>query len=186
VHALKTLIAAGAVTLLAACAADTAEDMAVERAAIDAGADEALAELYRDVPRAQPLGADAAGILIFPNVVKAGLVGVTGETGDGVLRVGGESVAYYDTTAAGIGLALGAQAYSKVLMFMTEEALSDFRECSGWEAGVDGSVAVLNVDASGQLDTDSIQSDIVAFIYGAEGLMGNLTVEGSKYTLKAL
>lgn len=154
-------MAIAGIAALGACAPGTPDEQAVERAELDSRADAALASLNLNQPITQPLGARAAGILIFPSMLKGGIAGVTAESGDGPLRIGGETVAYYDTTAVGLGLALGAQAYSKVVMFMTQEALDDFRASSGWEAGVDGSITVLTLDAAAQLDTDNIQDDII-------------------------
>ncbi len=175
----------GAVALLAACASSDPDKMAAERAELDAKADAALSDLYTGNAAAKELAGRAKGVLIIPDILKAGL-GVGGETGSGPLRIGGKSVAYYNLTSASIGFQAGAQSYSQVLMFMTDEALAKFQAGAGFEAGVDGSVAVLNKDASGELDTHNLQSDIVAFVFGAKGLMANATVEGSKYTRKDL
>ena len=70
--------------------------------AINNEADQAV-----NVFREQVNGADlflnqAAGYLVFPRVIKAG-AGIGGETGEGVLRVGGSTVAYYRTTSGSIG-----------------------------------------------------------------------------------
>jgi lipid-binding SYLF domain-containing protein len=177
----RTLVLSTALFALAACASDDPDDQAAHRAEIDAGADAALSELFADDPAARTLADQAKGVLIFPEILKAGL-GVGAETGDGVLRVGGENVGYYNTSSASIGLQAGGQSYSQVLMFLTDEALAGFRDGSGWEAGVDGSVAVLEAGASGELDTTNIADPVVGFIFGEEGLMADATIEGSKYT----
>ena len=65
---------------------------------------------------------------------------------------------------------------------MQQEALKKFRASSGWEAGVDGSVALIKVGAGGSIDTTKIKDPIVGFVFGQAGLMYNLTLEGSKYT----
>ena len=166
---------------LAACASSEPADQAARRAKIDAGADAALNELYAENAAAKTLANQAKGMAIFPNILKGGF-GVGAETGDGVLRVGGESVAYYNTSSASIGLQIGGQSYSEVLMFLTDEALASFRDGSGWEAGVDGSVAVLKTGASGEIDTTNIADPVVGFVFGEEGLMADATIEGSKYT----
>ena len=177
----RRLVLGGALLALAACASSDPSDMAAKRAEIDAGADAALSELFSDDSAARALADQAKGVAIFPNIVKGGL-GVGGETGDGVLRVGGQSVGYYNTSSASIGLQAGGQSYSQVLMFLTDEALAGFRDGSGWEAGVDGSVAVLDMGASGELDTTNIADPVVGFVFGEEGLMADATIEGSKYT----
>ena len=65
---------------------------------------------------------------------------------------------------------------------MQQDALKKFRSSAGWEAGVDGSVALVTVGAGGTIDTTNIKDPIVAFVLGQKGLMFNLTLEGSKYT----
>jgi lipid-binding SYLF domain-containing protein len=65
---------------------------------------------------------------------------------------------------------------------MQDDALKKFRESNGWEAGVDGSVALVELGAGGTIDTTNIKSPIVGFVFGNKGLMYNLTLEGSKYT----
>jgi lipid-binding SYLF domain-containing protein len=175
------LVLGTALLALAACTSSDPGDPAAQRAKIDAGADAALSELYAEDPAARTLADRAKGIAIFPDIVKGGL-GVGAETGDGVLQVGGQPVGYYNTTSASIGLQAGAQSYSQVLMFLTDEALAGFRDGAGWEAGVDGSVAVLEAGASGEIDTTNIAEPVVGYVFGEEGLMADATIEGSKYT----
>jgi lipid-binding SYLF domain-containing protein len=138
-----------------------------------------LDRLFRHVPGTHELAARAAGILVFPTVLKAGM-GIGGEYGEGALRVGGRTVGYYNTLAASIGFQLGAQARSVVIVFMTPEALSGFRRVDGWKIGIDGSVAIITVGDGGSVDTDKITSPVVGFILDPTGLMYNLTLEGSK------
>lgn len=174
-------IALGLVAGLAACSSPTADDNAARRARLDAAGDAALVELYKKEPYARQLAGRAKGLLIIPKMVQGGLI-VTGESGDGVMRVGGQTVDYYDSTSVGVGLAIGVQSYSKVLMFLTDEGLRKFRSTEGFEAGVDGSIAVLERGAGGSVDTNNIKESIVAFVYSSEGLMANVSLAGSKYT----
>ena len=121
----------------------------------------------------------AKGMLVFPEVTKAGL-GVGGSYGVGALRVDGTTQGYYSTTSASIGLQAGAEKHSEVYMFLTDQALADFRASSGWKAGGDASVAVIDEGATKSIDTFTQDHPIIVFIYGKEGLMGSLSVEGSK------
>jgi lipid-binding SYLF domain-containing protein len=148
---------------------------------IDAKSQEALERLRAHSPAAGSLLDGAAGVLVFPDVVKMGF-GVGGQYGEGSLLIGGEPVAYYATAGASFGLQLGAQYKSEVILFMTEEALTEFRGSQGWEVGVDGSVAVVDVGAGGKVDTQTLKQPVVAFIFSNKGLMANLTLEGSKIT----
>jgi lipid-binding SYLF domain-containing protein len=148
---------------------------------IDAEVDAALARFYQEVPAAQDLAKQAKGILIFPRVVKAGF-GVGGEYGEGALRVGAGSIGYYNIAGASIGFQIGVQARAEVLLFMTEKAFDQFRSSDGWEIGVDGSVTVIKVGVAGEIDTTTIGDPVIGFVFGEEGLMANLSLEGAKIT----
>ncbi|MDO6562191.1 YSC84-related protein [Amphritea sp. 1_MG-2023] len=148
---------------------------------IEAKVNQALQALYQHSSAGQTLTQKAVGVLVFPEVIKAG-VGIGGEYGEGALRVGGKTVAYYNVAAASIGFQLGAQIKSQVLLFMTPDALTQFRNSHGWEAGVDGSVALASLGAGGTLDSHTLQQPIIGFIFSNKGLMYNLSIEGSKIT----
>lgn len=154
---------------------------AASKAEIDAKVNATLKTFYADVKGGRELAGKAAGMLVFPEVVKAG-IGIGGEYGDGALRVGGKTVGYYNTAAASIGLQLGVQVKSQIILFMTEKALRDFRNSDGWKAGVDGSVALATLGAGGEIDTETTRKPIIGFIFSNKGLMYNLTFEGSKIT----
>ncbi len=146
---------------------------------IDAQVVEALAEFNKTVDGGSKLLGEANGALIFPKVYKAGF-GIGGEHGKGVLQVGGKTVDYYSTSAASFGLQFGGQKKTIVIVFLKSDALKKFRLSEGWEVGVDGSVALIDLGAGGSIDTTNIKDPIIAFVFGQAGLMYNLTLEGSK------
>ena len=154
---------------------------AASREEIDATVDETLQTFYRESSAGERLAGRAAGMLVFPKVVKAG-IGIGGEYGEGALVVGGSKVAYYNTASASIGFQLGAQIKSQIILFMTQDALDTFRSSQGWEAGVDGSVALVEFGAGGEISSNSAQEPIIGFVLSNKGLMYNLTFEGSKMT----
>lgn len=132
------------------------------------------------------LGADkflekAEGVLVFPDVVKAGF-GIGGEYGEGALLIKGKTADYYSTAAASIGFQFGAQFKTVILIFLKKEALDNFRNSDGWEAGVDGSVALVELGAGKDINTVNYEDPIVGFVFSNKGLMYNLTLEGSKMT----
>jgi len=174
-----SVIAGLGLILVAAFACD--DTMAASAKEIDIKVDAALARFYDEVGGGEEFAKAAKGILVFPSVLKAGF-GVGGEYGEGALRIGGESVDYYSTAAASIGFQLGAQSKTVILIFLQDEALQSFRTSDGWEAGVDGSVALVELGAGGSLDTSNIRDPIVGFVFSNKGLMYNLTLEGSKMT----
>lgn len=153
--------------------------LAASAAKIDKEANKALENFKEEVNGAEVFLSQSAGYLVFPKVYKGG-IGIGAETGEGALRVGGQTVAYYRTTSASIGMQLGAQAKSIVIAFMTQESLQKFRDSSGWKIGVDGSVALVDLGAGKTIDSGNIKDPVVGFIFGSKGLMYNLTLEGSK------
>lgn len=154
---------------------------AASKTEIDANVAEALTQFYASSTAGQNLAQQAAGMLVFPRVIKAGF-GIGGEYGEGVLIVGGNTVAYYNTASASIGLQMGAQVKSQIILFMEQPALDEFRRSDGWEAGVDGSVAIVEFGAAEEISSNSIREPIIGFIFSNKGLMYNLTFEGSKIT----
>lgn len=151
------------------------------RAEIDAKVDATLKSFYEEVNGGRELAGKASGMLVFPEVVKAGF-GIGGEYGEGALLVAGKPVAYYSTAGASIGLQFGAQVKSQIILFMNAGVLRRFRDSDGWKAGVDGSVALATLGAGGTIDTETAKQPIIGFIFSNKGLMYNLTFEGSKIT----
>jgi len=146
---------------------------------INASVNATLDRFFYQIPGTQALAARAAGVLVFPTVIKAGF-GIGGEYGEGAMRVGGRTVAYYNVLSGSFGFQLGAQARSVIIMFMTPHALANFQHIDGWRIGVDGSVALVVVGAGGSIDSDKVTSPVIGFITDNKGLMYNLTLEGSK------
>lgn len=171
------LVAFLAVTAVSLHAADTAR--AASAAAIDADARVTLNMYFRNIINGRELANKAEAILIFPSIVKAGF-GIGGEYGEGVMHVRGRTEGYYNIIGASIGFQLGVQTRSVIIMFMTQGALAGFQSRSGFEVGVDGSVALITVGVGGQVDTNNILDPIIGFMFNNKGLMYNLTLEGTK------
>ena len=146
---------------------------------IDADARATLARFFAEVYSSRELANQAVAILVFPTIVKAGF-GIGGEYGEGVLHIRGRTAGFYNIISGSIGFQLGAQARSVIIMFMTDTALAKFQRTDGWKVGVDGSITIIAVGAGGAVDTNSISSPLVGFIFDQKGLMYNLTLEGSK------
>lgn len=150
---------------------------------IDASVDAALAQFRKDVKGADDYLNSAKGVLVIPNVKKAGLV-VAGQGGEGALRVKGKTVAYYDLSAASLGFQAGYQEANLLFLFLTQEALDQFAASSGWVAGADAGVTVVDVGTGVSPDTLRAQSAVVAFAFGKRGLMAGWSVKGTKLTKK--
>ena len=160
-----------------------AVSLAATAQAIDTGADKTLDQFKSQVKGADAFLRDSKGYLVFPEVIQAG-IGIGGEYGEGVLRVGGKSAAYYSLASGSIGFQLGAQRKSIIIVFLQEQALQDFQAKAqsekAWNVGVDGSVAVLNTGTQGSIDSSTVNQPIVGFVIGQSGLMFNLSLQGSK------
>ena len=154
---------------------------AADRKEIDLKVQQTLKKFKKTVGGADSFLKNAKGILVFPEVIKAG-IGIGGEYGEGSLQINGKPVEYYNTASASIGFQLGAQVKSVIIIFLQSAALNKFRKSDGWEVGVDGSVALIELGTGKSIDSTSHNKPIVGFIFGNKGLMYNLTLEGSKFT----
>lgn len=148
---------------------------------IDKGVDLALEKLYAASPVAKELSTIAKGILVFPDVIKAGLM-VGAQYGQGALRVNGKTTGYYNTVAASYGLQAGAQSFGYAMFLMTEDALAYLDKSGGWEVGVGPSLVVVDEGVARNLSTSTAKDDIYAFIFGQKGLMAGIGLQGSKIT----
>ena len=164
---------------LLAVAVHGGQARAASAAQIDADARATLDRFFTRVVNGRELANKAIGVLVFPSIVKAG-IGIGGEYGQGALHIRGRTADYYNIIGASIGFQLGVQTRSVIIMFMTESALAGFRNRAGWEVGVDGSVALITVGASGRVNTNNILDPIIGFVFNSKGLMYNLTLEGTK------
>jgi len=168
--------------VLVAAAATVAQPQRCEvatAAEIDQEANAALHSFVNQTPGARELANKAAGILVFPSVVKAGF-GFGGEYGEGIMLNQQRVVGYYNLISASFGFQLGVQERSVIIMFMTRDELDQLDRIAGWKVGVDGSVAIITVGIGGSIDTDKITQPVIGFIIDQKGLMYNLTLEGSK------
>lgn len=154
---------------------------AATRGQIDARASEAMSRLYAASSKARELVRRAQGVLIFPRIYKAGFV-FGAEGGEGVLRIGGRSTDYFSFVAGSFGLQIGAQAYSLAMFFMTRSALDYLRNSQGWALGGGPTIAVIDQGLAASLDTTNLSEPVLAMIFGQKGLMGGLTLNGSKIT----
>ena len=178
----NVLLAAGASLAFAGCSTTpSASDPAAKRREIEAAVDNALSQLYANVPGARDLAAKSSGMLVFPRVVSAGFV-VGGSYGEGALRKGATSTAYYSVGAGSVGLLAGAQSKAMYLLFMTPESLRKFEASEGWTAGADASVALAEVGADARIDTKTAQAPIIGFVRTNAGFMANLSLDGTKFT----
>ena len=148
---------------------------------IDLKADETLERFYKQVKDGKEVIRRAKGFLILPNVTKGALI-VGGEYGRGAMRVGGKTVEYYNMIAGSVGFQIGGQAKDMIIAFNTSDALSKFRNSKGWEAGVDGNVALVKMGAGQSAITAMGKDPIVAFVFDVKGLIADMSLKGAKFS----
>jgi lipid-binding SYLF domain-containing protein len=147
---------------------------------IDASADAAMDRFYKQVKDAKEVVRQAKGMLVLPNVKKGALI-VGGEYGQGAMRVGGKTVEYYSMISGSVGFQIGGQAKDIIIAFMTSDALKKFRNSKGWEAGVDGNVALVTLGAGESAITAMSKDPIVAFVFDVKGLIADMSLRGAKF-----
>ena len=167
--------------LAAAALLMSAVSFGATSAEIDERVHVAMHQFYDLNPQHKDLVARAKGVLVFPRITKGG-VGVGGEFGEGALRIDGKDVAYYSVSSASVGLTLGLAKHKEVILFMTQESLDKFTNSHGWTIGADTNVAVLSKGAGGDYDSKTLQRPILGFVFGEKGLIGDVSLEGSKVT----
>ena len=148
---------------------------------INTEVDTVLKLFAQQVKGGQKILDSAKGVLIIPNVVKAG-VGLGGTYGEGALRVGGKTVAYYNIAGGSAGFEIGAEKKDLILVFMQDEALQHFRKSSDWTAGFDAGVTVIDTGKEKYADTITIKDPVVAFVFDKKGLMVDASIEGVKFS----
>lgn len=150
-------------------------------ATIDARVDSTLNFMFNTYPGTRDLSNRAAGMLVMPLITEAGL-GLGGGFGRGALRIGQSTVDYYSAASGSAGLQIGAQQFSSVLFFMTDEALLEFRRGPGWAAGADIEYAVSDQGDSLRAETTTSLAPVIAVNFAQTGLRLGATLEGIKYT----
>ena len=153
--------------------------LAASKAEIDQRVHITMRQFYHLNPQHKDLVARAKGVLVFPRVTKGG-IGVSGQFGEGALRIDGKDVAYYSLSSASVGLTLGLAKHKEVILFMNQEVLDKFMNSAGWSIGADTGVAVLSNGGGGDYDTQTLQRPILAFVFGEKGLIGDASLEGTK------
>ncbi|MEM7227133.1 MAG: YSC84-related protein [Pseudomonadota bacterium] len=172
-----------ALLLLAATALALAPrpGLAESASQIDQDVKQSLDKLYAESPEAKELSTQAKAILVFPRIVKAGLL-LGGQYGDGGLVKGGKMDGYYNSTAVSYGLQAGVQWFGYAMFMMNDEAVQYLEESDGWEVGSGPSVVVWDQGAAGSMTSTSLKDDIYVFFFDQKGLMAGLGLQGTKIT----
>ncbi|WP_433766062.1 YSC84-related protein [Pseudomonas putida] len=159
-------------SLLNTAGAATAEDL-------NADSRQALQALYKTNPFSETIAHKAKAVLVFPNIVKAGLV-FGGSYGEGVLMKGTQVEDYYNSVSGSWGLQAGAQSYGYAVFLMTDKALDYLAKSKGWEVGVGPTVVMVDEGVAKNLSSSTLKDDAYAFIFDQQGLMAGISIEGTK------
>ncbi|HEY7986604.1 MAG TPA: YSC84-related protein [Methylophilaceae bacterium] len=152
---------------------------AATAADLDTDSQQALQQLYKINPFAAKLAHESKAILVFPKIIKAGLV-FGGSYGEGELLSGGTVDGYYNSVSASWGLQIGAQSYGYVVFLVSDKAVKYIHETHGWEIGVGPTVVVVDDGVAKNLSTSTLKDDAYAFVFSQQGLMAALSIEGTK------
>lgn len=170
-----TTLAMLSASLPSSASAATAADLAAESR-------QALQSLYKAHPVAKTIAQSSKAILVFPNIIKAGLV-FGGSYGEGTLLRGSKVEDYYNSVGGSWGLQAGAQSYGYAVFLMTDEAVRYLQKSKGWEIGVGPTVVVVDEGVARNLSSTTLQDDAYAFIFNQQGLMAGISIEGTKISL---
>ena len=175
-------IVAGAVALASLLGPLAASDAhAASRSKLTREGVAALRKLEITEPRSRRFARGATAILVFPQILKAGLV-FGGQTGDGVLLERGQAKGFYNISAGSWGLQAGAQTFGYALFFMNNASLRYLSRSGGFSVGAGPSIVVVNKGAAADVDTTTISQDVYAFPFNQKGLMADITLKGAKIT----
>jgi len=148
---------------------------------LEANAKAALSRLKAQIPLADTLEKRAVAVLVFPEVTKAGFM-IGGEYGNGIMFRRGRFAGHYNTAGVSYGLQAGAQTFGYAMFFMNESAVSALNAAGGFEVGVGPSVVVLDQGTAKSYTSETLTKDAYAFVFGQQGLMAGMGLEGTKIT----
>ncbi|RPI73069.1 MAG: hypothetical protein EHM38_00985 [Geobacteraceae bacterium] len=174
----KSIALLVALALMVGTGADVASAKTAKE--INTSVNACLERFYKEINGGKELAEKAKGVLVLPGVIKAGLI-AGGEYGEGALRVAGKTASYYDLTAGSVGFQIGGDT-KDIIMFMTAAALKQFQSSKGWEVGVDGNVALVNIGGGECIDFTKLNDPIVAFVFDVKSLMADVSLKGAKLT----
>lgn len=176
----RSTMAVMLVCFVTGCASMGGDSNAPSAAArIDRDVEDALRKLYASTPEAEKMSASSKGILVFPNIMKGGLI-VGGHYGEGALLKNGKTEGYYNTISASYGLQAGIQKFGYALFFADDESLSYLNRMGGWEVGVGPSVVLVDEGVARSLSTTTLKKGIYAFFFDQRGLMASMGIQGTK------
>jgi lipid-binding SYLF domain-containing protein len=154
---------------------------AADPARLDSDTRDAVQRFQQVNPRMQRLFNEAYGYAIFPSVGK-GAIGIGGAEGLGQVYEKGALVGTAKLIQGTVGAQLGAQSYSEVIFFDSENALNEFK---------DGKTAIsaalsATVAADGAGAEAKYQHGVLVYTMERSGLMFEASVGGQHFKFTEL
>jgi lipid-binding SYLF domain-containing protein len=172
--ALVTVVAG----LLGSCA--TAPASREDKAALVGAATTRWQQMRQEDPALGALVQRSYGYALFPDVGKAGL-GVGGAYGREVVYERGQHIGYSDLTQGTVGVQVGGQSFSELLVFESKAALDRFKAGQfGFAAGA--SAVVLK---SGVATTPNFVDGVAVVVQPIGGVMVEAAIGGQQFTYQA-
>ncbi|MDT8410127.1 MAG: hypothetical protein RQ741_11050 [Wenzhouxiangellaceae bacterium] len=169
------LISALGIAFLAACS--TAPNTVDDRSDLKRDANSALSQARSGHSGFDSIIRKAPGFAVFPSVGKVGAV-VGGAYGRGIVYKNGTQVGYTDLSQATIGLQLGGQSYTEILVFESSNALDKFRQ-GNYQFSSQATAVALQ---SGEGTNAKFKDGVAVFTMDEAGLMFEAAVGGQKFS----
>ncbi len=148
---------------------------------LEAQSRQALQQLFNEEATARDVvWPNARAVLVFPHAVRAGLI-AGGHGGDGVMfDRNGKVMGYFRVGGASFGLQAGAQEYQEAIFLMTDTAVKELTSGAGLSLGVGPTFVVVDQGVARNLTTTTLKADVYAFVFGQEGLMAGVGLQGQR------
>jgi lipid-binding SYLF domain-containing protein len=170
-------LSAGLMGLLVLNACSTAPSTAQGKSDLRGTSADALTTAQQNDPTLRDFIGASAGYAVFPSVGK-GAVGIGGAYGKGDVYQNGLVVGYCDMTQGTIGLQLGGQAYTEILVFESPIDLQRFKTGNYAFAAQTTAVAL----KSGAGANAQFVDGVAVFTMDESGLMFEASVGGQKFS----
>jgi lipid-binding SYLF domain-containing protein len=137
---------------------------------------QALTNFFKTDSTLQGFVDNSAGLAIFPNVGKGGLV-VGGARGKGLVYEKTNLIGRATMTQASIGAQAGGQTFAQLIVFETPEALTDFKS-GKFEMSAEVSAVAA---AEGASKAAKYKHGVAVFTLPKKGLMVQASIGGQKF-----
>ena len=159
--------------------AATTEELSAEARAV-------LDKLYSTNATAAAIGRSARAVLVFPRVIRTGLVArpyteFSGGYGEGALFKSGSAAGFYKFVSSTWKPQAEDTSVACVVFVMTAEVEGAIGT-GGWAIGPGANIAVVDEAKTSTLATAALDRDAYAFVIGQQGLISAVSLQNAKIT----